>query len=155
MNAETQTENNGTEPAGTEAEPTEAEPTPEAAEDTEEPHGGNAEAAKYRRRARAAEIERDSLRDQLAAVQRAEVERVAGATLADGADLWAAVDLDATLAEDGTVDPAKVRDAVRDLLTAHPHWARPGPVKPGSLASGAAARSTDPRGWGAALKRNA
>ena len=82
------------------------------------------------------------------------MERLASAALADGADLWAAVDLDTLLLSDGTVDPAKIRDAVQDVLAEHPHWARPGPVNPGSLTSGASARGTEQRGWGAALKRN-
>lgn len=65
-------------------EPTEA-PEPEAIEEPttatgtneEEGTGGNEEAAKWRRKLRDTEAERDGLSGQLEAMQRAEVERIA------------------------------------------------------------------------------
>ena len=139
-----------TEPVETEqpAEQPAAEETPDT------PKGANHEAAKYRRQLRAAETERDTLREQLAAVQRAEVERLAADHLADPGDVWAGTDLEPLLAEDGTVAPDKVRAAAQDLLGHKPHWRKPEPTRPQSLASGAAARSGgDERGWASALKR--
>lgn len=82
-------------------------PTPAPADDT-----GNREAASYRRRLRETEAERDTLRDRLAAVQRAEVEHIAAKDLAKPAGLWAAgVNLSDLLDDTGNVDPAKVREA--------------------------------------------
>lgn len=93
------------------------------------------EAAGYRRRLRDAEAERDQARHHAQAAQRAEAERLAqGAdltgrdaenarVLARGQDLWAAgTDLDALIGDDGRVDPAKVREATRQVLGDHPHW---------------------------------
>src|SRR4051794_9932789 len=80
---------------------------------------GSREAAKYRKRLREAEGERDHLSTQLDAMRGREAERLAGeAGLADPADLWRdGLDLDVLLGEDGTVDPAKVAAAGEDLLS--------------------------------------
>lgn len=84
--------------------------TPEA---PEKPTEGN-EAAKYRRRLREAEAERDALTMQLDALRRAEVERLATVELDTPAGLWAnGTELADLLADDGTVDPDKVDAAVR------------------------------------------
>lgn len=84
----------------------------QAAEEGAEEAGGGREAAKYRRRLRETETERDTLAAQVAAMQRAEVERVAAEHLKIPAGLWASgADLPELLADDGTVDPAKVASA--------------------------------------------
>lgn len=82
------------------------------------------EAAKLRKRAQAAETERDALSERLNVLQRGEVERMATGPglLADGADLWSAVDLDALHDEHGHIDAARVTQAVTDLLSAKPHY---------------------------------
>lgn len=97
----------GTETAATTPEATEL---PEDATEAEET--GNGEAAKYRRRLRETEAERDTLAGRLEAMQRGEVERIAAATVKSPAALWAAgIEVADMLTEDGTVDPAKVRAA--------------------------------------------
>lgn len=71
------------------------------------------EAAKYRRQLRDTERERDTLRERVTALQRAEVERMAGDTLAKPAGLWTSgVELEALLDESGNIDPEKVTEAV-------------------------------------------
>lgn len=75
------------------------------------------EAAKYRRQLREAETERDTLRGQVEAMQRAEVERLAGVTLAKPAGIWTVgTQLDDMLTEAGTVDPVKVTEAVKTAM---------------------------------------
>ncbi|GAB3253353.1 hypothetical protein GCM10027425_12540 [Alteromonas gracilis] len=97
----------------TEAQSEEQQPA-EKAEDTEEPTSSN-EAAKYRRRLRETEAERDSLAQQLETMQRAEVERVAGKHLQRPEALWTAgVELSGCLTAEGTVDAEKVAQAARE-----------------------------------------
>lgn len=75
--------------------------------------GPGREAAKYRRRLREAETERDQLAAQVDALQRAEVERHAAAAELKPAALWSAgTQLADLLADDGTVDAAKVSTAI-------------------------------------------
>lgn len=82
-------------------------------EDPAEDSRAGREAAKYRRQLRDVETERDTLRGTLETLQRAEVQRIASADLAQPAALWAAgTQLADLLGEDGTVDPAKVTAAV-------------------------------------------
>ncbi|MGI8310349.1 hypothetical protein [Saccharopolyspora hattusasensis] len=58
-------------------------------------------------------------------MRQAEAERLAGGRLHDGADLWRdGLELSDVLAEDGTVDPDRVRAAADELAEAHPHWRR-------------------------------
>lgn len=121
-----------------EATPTAAgTPTPEAEEEgTEAPDNGRRrdpgrEAAKYRERAKAAETERDTLRDRLNAAHKREVEGQARASLADPSDLWSSVELSDLLGEDGEVDPEAVRGAVDTLVQSKPHYAsKPKAPKP-------------------------
>lgn len=74
--------------------------------------GSGREAAKYRRRLRAAEAERDALKGTVEAMQRAEVERLATADGLKPAALWAGAELAGLLGDDGTVDGAKVAAAI-------------------------------------------
>ena len=77
----------------------------------------NREAARYRTRLRDAEAERDTLRGQVDAMQRAEAERLAADHLTKPDALWkAGVNLSNVLAEDGTVDPAKVQAAAEGAV---------------------------------------
>lgn len=82
------------------------------------------EAAKYRRKLRDAEADRDQWRQRAETLQRAEAERRAAAKLADGADIWRdGATVADMLDDDGTIDAAKVDNVVTGLLAAHPHWA--------------------------------
>lgn len=82
--------------------------------------GPGREAAKYRRRLRDVEAERDTLKAAVAALQRAEVDRLATADDLRPAALWASgPELADLLTDDGTVDAAKVSAAIaaaRDQL---------------------------------------
>lgn len=84
------------------------------------------EAAKYRRKLREAEAERDTLAERLATLQRQEVARLAGDVLAQGDDLFAlGVDLGQVLDDDGNVDPARVTEAARTIAADRPGLGRP------------------------------
>lgn len=104
------------------------QPDPEAqmADDDGKP---GREAAKYRRQLREAEAERDELRTQLEALRRAEVDRLVTEAKLKPAAVWAAgTELGNLLAQDGTVDPAKVGAAVaatREALGISPVPAAP------------------------------
>lgn len=106
---------------------------PQDAQDTDAPKegGGNSEAAKWRRRLRDAEAERDALTERLAGLQRAEAERLAGEHIAKSSALWAAgVDLADLLTDEGQVDPEKVAAAAaqaRDTLGVEAPRRRPRP----------------------------
>jgi hypothetical protein len=129
--------------------------------DTDDPQAAlRREAAGYRTRLREVEAERDTLQATVAAMQRAEVERVAGTAsegfrpLAAPEDLWlGGVELDGLLAEDGTVDAGRVREAVGALAAQRPHWlastSRPGGADSGR---GAGAQRDEAPSFGAALK---
>jgi len=98
--------------------------------DDEPPPTANSEAAKYRRRLREAEAERDRLAGLVTGHQRAEVERMASsgigpAALADGADLWAAgVELAELLDDEDRIDADKVAAVTARVLAEHPGWQR-------------------------------
>lgn len=90
-------------------EPTEDEATEDA--------GANREAARYRKRLRETEGERDQLAERLNAMRRTEVERLAGDTLRVPSALWASgVDLADLLDEQGNIDQAKVKAAAASAL---------------------------------------
>lgn len=91
----------------------------------------NKEAAKYRRRAKAAEAERDRLAERVTVLQRAEVERLAAAKLADGQDVWRdGAELAGLLDDNGDVDTSKVDRLIASLVDAHRHWRKLGPAAP-------------------------
>lgn len=93
-------------------EPT-AAPDPGTEQQQENEPKENREAAKWRRQLRETETERDSLRSRVEAMQRAEVERLAGDRLAKPESLWKTegVALADLLGEDGQVDADKVAAA--------------------------------------------
>lgn len=80
------------------------------------------EAASYRRQLRDTQAERDSLSEQLQRVQRAEIERLAGAArLAQPSDLWTfGGDLSALVQADGLIDAEAVAGLVEGILKARP-----------------------------------
>ncbi|MCQ4364559.1 hypothetical protein KQR54_26120 [Mycobacterium gordonae] len=131
-NAATPAENTGDGPLG-------RDPAPEATDNDVQPgNDENREAAKYRHRAKAAEAERDQLAaerdrltERLTTLQRAEVERLAAAHLADGQDFWRdGAQLSDVLADDGSIDRAKVEATATALLESHKHWRKPAPSAP-------------------------
>jgi len=70
---------------------------------------------RYREKLRAAEAERDTLRQNLETMQRREVERLAADHLTKPAALWTVgVELSTLVGEDGTVDPERVLTATQD-----------------------------------------
>lgn len=94
--------------------------TPDTPNEPSEPPAGtendapSREAAKYRRRLRETEAERDALAAQIDAMRRAEVERLAA--LPNPALLWdAGTDLAELMDDEGQVDPDKVDAAARRL----------------------------------------
>lgn len=108
--------------------------TPEATAGTDAPPDvvegkeGNKEAQKYRTRLREAESQRDQLSATLETYRTREVHTLAETHgLASGADLLTGTALADLLAEDGTVDPDKVKAATVALLETHPHWGKSKP----------------------------
>lgn len=86
---------------------------------------GNQEAAKYRRRLREAEAERDKLVEQVQALRRSEVERQVADQLDDPSDLWrGGVVLDELLDRDGAIEQGKVTEAATAVTAEHPAWAK-------------------------------
>lgn len=112
-----------TQPETPQGQETPEAPEPDAQEPTEgekvedEPTTGNKEAAKYRRRLRDTETERDQLRGQLEEMQRGEVERIAveRGRLRNAAIVWQSAELSELLAEGGAVDGDKVLRVVENV----------------------------------------
>jgi hypothetical protein len=98
---------------------------------------GNREAARYRTKLREAEAERDRLASAVTTYQRRDAEALVGSRLLSPGDLWVAgAKLEDLLADDGTVDPAKVDAAVATVLEARPHWKPQGPRVPRDMGQG-------------------
>lgn len=93
----------------------------EAPESNDQPSN---EAAKYRRRLRETEAQRDTLTATLEVYRRREVEAAAEvAGLARGADLFdTGVQLADFIGDDGVVDGGKVAEAAAAVLAERPHW---------------------------------
>lgn len=100
-------------------------------DDTTDPGSGNAEAAKYRRRLRDTETERDRLGVALTILQTREVERLAAARLSVPSDLLdlSDVELGDLTTDDGTIDEQAVQHALDALIKARPGLATPAPPK--------------------------
>ena len=96
------------------------EPTPEGNDTGEQ--NGNREAAKYRTRLREAEAERDALVSRLAALQRAEIERLASAGLSHPSDIFtmSGNELADYITDTGTVDAERVAADVAAILLERP-----------------------------------
>jgi hypothetical protein len=93
-------------------EPPETDDAPDGADQHDDGQdGGNREAARYRRRLREVEAERDALTARVETMQRTEAERLASKHLAKGAALWIGdTQLADLLDDDGNVDASKVAD---------------------------------------------
>ena len=92
--------------------------------------------ARYRTQLRAAEAERDQLRERLEQRDRADVEHLVANRLIDPQDLWAG---GVTLADvmdpdSGDISPQLVDEAVTRVTKEHPHW-RFKPAAPASAVS--------------------
>lgn len=116
--------------------------------------GGNAEAAKWRRKTRAAEAERDALRERVDGHDRAEVESRAREELHDPADLFSVTSLEELRGDDGVLDAGKLDTVLETIKREKPHWMKTNPNQPLDLHQGAR-QDADPAGpsFGAALKR--
>ncbi len=111
----------------TEHAPRDASPEETADETTsDESEGNDREAARYRRRLRETETERDALTARVEKYQRGEAERIAAESLAAPADLWLFTDVAAVLNDDGDVDAVKVREIGRTVASDRPGLARSG-----------------------------
>lgn len=117
-------------------------------EETEQPTGRRAE-----RQARQAAEERASRAEaRVVALQSAEISRLAGAVLAQGADVLlpavGGVELDDLLdPETGEVDPDLVRAAAEAVIEARPGLRAARRVSPGSPDGGARQPAPRPTGW--------
>jgi hypothetical protein len=113
------------------------------------------EAANYRRQLRSVERERerDALREQVDRRDRGDAERLAGQTMASGADLWTGgIELASLRDEDGALSPERVEQAVSDVLAQRPHWRK----VPRVSMDGGARRTPEtmsPHPFGEALKQ--
>lgn len=120
--------------------------------------GPSRQAAKYRTRLRDTEAQRDQLQQRVETMQRKEVERLAGARLADGGDVWlAGTELANMLDEAGDVDASKVGELVDEITANRPHWAAKAQAQairtgPGKFSSGASI-APPPTGWADLLGR--
>lgn len=126
------------------------EPAEPVQDDT--PATPNREAAKYRRRLREAETERDTLAGRVETLQRREVERHAADRLAQPSDLFtvAGVALPELLDDAGDVDPGKVDEAVQTLLSDRPGLSRH--VRTLDLGQGRRGDPTPTTSWGDVLR---
>ena len=130
------------------------EPDSTEAGSADEHSPNDKEAAKYRRRLREAEKERDGLQSRLESLQRGEVERLAADKLADPADVWRdGAELSGLLNDDGNIDVEKVGGLVDGLLESHSHWGIQRSSAPTTFRSGASTPSP-PKSttWAGALK---
>ena len=131
-------------------EPSTPDVTQTDAADESEPHS---EAAKYRRRLRDTEAERDTLTGQVDGLRRQLVDNLTGSSLVDPADLWRhGTELADLLDEDGKIDAGKVTEAVAAVIAERPHLAAPRIPRPDPSQG---ARGTEMRGgdpWERAFK---
>lgn len=139
--------------------PAQVEAPPADDDPTEEPDDGGAdpgkEAARYRRRLRDTEGERDTLSGRLERMQRREVERLATDRLAVPADVltYGGTDLADLLDDAGDVDPARVQAAVAATLEQRPGLARPVPRRMPDFGGGQRGEPIDTgTTWAEALK---
>lgn len=113
------------------------------------------EAAAYRRQLRETQAERDQLREQIDALQREQVERLAAQSgLAVASDVWLhGATLDSLRAEDGSVDSETVSGVVEAIVKDRPGLKAPRNGDIG-IGRGAAARppQTPPVGLSQLLK---
>lgn len=112
--------------AGSQGAPESGEQPPESGDGERDQDGRylSRKEATYRKRAREAEQERDTLRQQVDELQRQQVETIAGRLgMAVPGDLWAVgTDLVQLRGDDGRIDQEAAEAHVRDLLASRPTW---------------------------------
>jgi hypothetical protein len=127
--------------------------TPDTGQDTADDGKVGAEAARYRRRLRDTETERDGLAERLSTYQRREAERLAAEHLVRADDVWLeGADVAAVLGDDGEVDPAKVAAVAKTVLDGRPQLGTAYRVRPkpdNAQGSGPGKAGTS---WGDVLK---
>ena len=143
-----------------EADPPQAEPQEDGGSSSAE--RASREAARYRVRLREAEAQveqRDAvlgaMRTEIDRLHTAEVERMAASSahaLTNPADLWLVTSLDDLRAEDGSLDDAKVRAVLRDVLRERPQWRKSSPGMDGGVRSGGVPQGRE-ASFGDLLKR--
>jgi hypothetical protein len=127
--------------------------TPDTGEDTADDAKVGAEAAKYRRRLRDTESERDALAERLSGYQRREAERLAAEHLVRADDVWlAGADVAAVLGDDGEVDPAKVAAVAKTVLDGRPQLGTAWRPRPKPDDAQGAFRGKPGTSWGDVLK---
>lgn len=134
------------------------DPSPDPQEPQGDPQdggGGNSEAARYRRRLRDAEGERDTLAGRIETFQRREVHRLAQDTLAQPNDLFdvAGTQLADLLDDAGEVDPGRVTVAVAALLDSRPGLAVVTPPSWPDVGGGRRGEITPAASWSGLLSR--
>lgn len=111
-----------------------------------------AEAARYRRRLRETETERDGISERLTGYQRREAERLAAATLSRPADLWLdGAEVGDLLDDEGQLDPEKVAATVAGVLTDRPQL-EAGRVRPRPDHAQGGTGAATAHGWGDVLR---
>lgn len=118
----------------TEDDPDTAGGEPSGENDTDSDHDAspNAEAARYRKRLREVEAERDQLAERLAGYQHRECEATIADLLDIPADLWevGGADASAFYGDDGTLNTAELRAAAGALIEQRPRLAKPPALAP-------------------------
>lgn len=116
------------------------------------------EARSWRKKYQTAKSEHEALTATVTGLQRQLVEHAITGRVADTDDFWSAVDITDLLADDGTVDPAKIDTRLGEVLAAKPHWA---PRQASAAAPTAEVSSTDtidarpePATWATLLSRH-
>jgi hypothetical protein len=121
---------------------------------TDDDHGGNAEAAKWRRQLRATEVERDELKQRWDTRNRADVEKLAAEMFADPSDVWAVTSLEQMQNDEGLIDPDKAGAELQRVLAEKAHWAKPAPVPYPDVHQGVRSSAEEPPSFGQILKRS-
>lgn len=117
----------------------------------------NSEAAKYRRKLREAEAERDQLLERVDAQDRAAIEGMAASKLHNPADLWLVTNPNDLRNEAGEIDADKVTAALAGAVADRPHWAKtqaPPSQRPKANLSGGGdpSESGEPATWAGAFR---
>lgn len=120
--------------------------------DTGEAQKGKRE-ARYRVERNEARAERDALAQRVERMQRAEVERIASEHLAAPADFWLSDnDVSAYLTDDGEVDPERVSEDARLLISERPRLGKHSPAFDPMQGQGGQPPAKAQPSWGALLK---
>ncbi|MDI9917862.1 hypothetical protein [Rhodococcus sp. IEGM 1379] len=146
-------------PTTPEAEPTPVTPeplrdpaTPEVPETPEAEAKPDNEAAKYRRRLRDTETERDTFANRLDSLQRQVISSACDAAGFKAAGFWASgVEMKDLLTEDGEIDPDKVSTAITTAVSTLGLALTPRTPKPNRQQGVASARVDSETSWSKAL----